>query len=370
MGRCIHCGRPGDLCWCASVVPVRCRTGITVVQHPKERHHPFNTARLAAAILPGLRLQIAWDGRIAPLPLPSGAALLYPAPGARELGVVRPSHLVLLDGTWSQARSLHRHHPWLRELPTVVLPETAPSSYRIRKEPAPHCLSTLEALARALAILEPGSEAPAALERAFGALVEGQIAHLRRRSRRPRRVGRRESLRQRLARRWENVVLFYLEFTRHPSQVLQVAAFRPATGAVFDSLVDADRLPSDRVLRHMGLTREELRNAPPLERVMVAWRAFIEPDDLFVTWGGGSGLLAERLGVRPAVQLRSMYGNLRRGTIGRPDQIVDREGLDWAPVPVRGRAASRLGRAAAIAAFLRDDGSDRRDDQRARGRKR
>ncbi|MEC7231450.1 MAG: DTW domain-containing protein, partial [Planctomycetota bacterium] len=49
--RCYDCFRPTEHCLCRWIEPVDNRTGILVLQHPKERGHAFNTVRLARLAL-------------------------------------------------------------------------------------------------------------------------------------------------------------------------------------------------------------------------------------------------------------------------------------------------------------------------------
>ena len=58
--------------------------------------------------------------------------------------------LVLLDGTWSQAKTLWWRNPWLLKLHRLVLNPPAPARLdRLRREPRRDALSTLEAAALA-----------------------------------------------------------------------------------------------------------------------------------------------------------------------------------------------------------------------------
>jgi DTW domain-containing protein YfiP len=83
--------------------------------------------------------------------------------------------LVVPDGTWRKARKLLHLNPLLAALPRVTLAAGAVSRYRLRKAPGPGALSTVEAIAQALQVLEtPTSFEP--LLRPFEALIEGQIA--------------------------------------------------------------------------------------------------------------------------------------------------------------------------------------------------
>lgn len=83
--------------------------------------------------------------------------------------------LVVPDGTWRKARKLLHLNPLLAALPRVILVGDAVSRYRLRKAPGPGALSTVEAIAQALQVLEaPTSFEP--LLRPFDVLIEGQIA--------------------------------------------------------------------------------------------------------------------------------------------------------------------------------------------------
>jgi len=83
-------------------------------------------------------------------------ALLFPseAEGDPPRPDRPPGTLLVLDGTWPQARKLLRLNPALGQLPRIGLRPRRPGNYRIRREPAAHCLSTVEAVAEVLSHLE------------------------------------------------------------------------------------------------------------------------------------------------------------------------------------------------------------------------
>ncbi len=71
---------------------------------------------------------------------------------------------MLLDGTWSQAKTLWWRNPWLLKLHRVVLDPPRPALLgRLRREPRRDALSTIEAAALALRHLEAGPQASDAL---------------------------------------------------------------------------------------------------------------------------------------------------------------------------------------------------------------
>lgn len=183
---CWRCDKPAVTCVCGVIPSVTTRTGITILQHPRERRHPVGTARIARLGLPRARVEVAWFGRdrrvtVDPC-VPPGTAVLYPHPGARDLATLapgeRPRHLLVLDGTWRHAYVLRRENPWIQALPHVALTPPAPSRYRIRKEPRRECVSTIEAIVLALRALEPDTPGLDGLLRAFDAMVGEQEAYM------------------------------------------------------------------------------------------------------------------------------------------------------------------------------------------------
>ena len=80
--------------------------------------------------------------------------------------------VVLLDGTWKEAKTLWWRNPWLLKLRRLVLNPQHPSRYgRIRREPRREALSTLEAAALLLKHLDGRPEAEAALLGALDRLI-------------------------------------------------------------------------------------------------------------------------------------------------------------------------------------------------------
>ncbi len=78
---------------------------------------------------------------------------------------------MVADGTWRQTTRMVRRDPTLSRLPRIRLPEGPPSRYRLRTHPDPARVSTLEAIARALGVLE-GADVQRRLEALFDIMVE------------------------------------------------------------------------------------------------------------------------------------------------------------------------------------------------------
>lgn len=180
---CARCQRPVPLCLCALIPRLHSSTRVLLLQHPSERRHPLNTARLAALGLVNARLEIGEEFPELALWLEGQEArLLFPGPGAirldRRPAVTAsdlPQLLVVPDGTWRKARRLLHANPALAALPRVTLPPGPPSRYRVRKAPAADAVSTIEAVVAALNILDAPARFEALLA-PFEALIEGQIA--------------------------------------------------------------------------------------------------------------------------------------------------------------------------------------------------
>lgn len=180
MPRCPACALPLALCLCAEVQALSLRTRVLVFRHRREVHKPTNTARLVPLTLAQAQLHVvglpedrahyAQIQQVQRLPL-----LLSPTPNSvlltAELARSAPITLVVPDGNWRQTRKMVQGEPELRELLAVHLPPGTPRRFELRKHPEPDRLSTFEAIARALGILE-GAAVQAELERILALHVE------------------------------------------------------------------------------------------------------------------------------------------------------------------------------------------------------
>lgn len=151
---------------------------VTVLQHVLEQGKVSNTGRFVPLLLQGSALEPygAPGAQVAPAGahvFPPGSALLFPADEAPTLDLAAVQHLVVLDASWSQARRMVQRVPSLRALPRLSLAVTAPAK-SLRDAP-PGGLSTLQAVARALALLGD-ADAAAALERVHAHLLARTLA--------------------------------------------------------------------------------------------------------------------------------------------------------------------------------------------------
>jgi DTW domain-containing protein YfiP len=173
----------GRLCVCPLIPdpPLVTRTRVVLVMHRIETSKSTNTGRIATACLANSEIiirgregqpseRLAWSEAVQPL-------LLFPFEDARPLADAarildgRPVVLIVPDGTWRQASKVRRRVPGLADMTCVSVSGEARLPYRLRAEAHAHGLSTIEAIARAMAILE-GEDVQHTLETVFRSMVE------------------------------------------------------------------------------------------------------------------------------------------------------------------------------------------------------
>jgi DTW domain-containing protein YfiP len=157
-GRCPRCFLPTYLCLCAEVPSIATRTELLVIRHHKETLKSTNTARMAALALPRCRI-VSYGSPGQPfdtsvLEAPDTWLLFPDTQLATAPDATPPARLIVLDGSWGQARRMVQRVPALRRLPGLKLPPPLPDTRRLRRPPHPDGMSTLEAIAGALAHLE------------------------------------------------------------------------------------------------------------------------------------------------------------------------------------------------------------------------
>jgi hypothetical protein len=204
IAECPHCQKPTPLCICDSVTPIDSRITLLILQHPQEQDRALGTARLTAQHFKDavVKVGLSWPSLSKALGRPvadaSRWAVLYlgsakvadldtdravvaiDRKGAIEtdqrgiLGDIEG--VVLLDGTWSQAKALWWRNAWMLKCQRVILGPKRPSRYgELRREPRQDGLSTIEAAGMLLAALE---KRPAIAE-TLNASLERMLARFR-----------------------------------------------------------------------------------------------------------------------------------------------------------------------------------------------
>lgn len=144
-------------CYCEHLVALSTQVHFAILMHPAETKKKIATGRMAHRFLKNSSLfvgtdfthhggvnQLLADPQFRPF-------LLYPTPTALTPAEVQTPRnqrplVFLLDGTWHWARSIYRASLNLRRLPCLAFSPTRPSEFRVKRQPHPSCLSTLEAI--------------------------------------------------------------------------------------------------------------------------------------------------------------------------------------------------------------------------------
>lgn len=370
---CYVCFKPQVTCVCANIHPVDNTTTIHVLQHPRERAHPIGTARFVELGLERSQVVLAQRSErdlVKEISLPPGTGLLFPRADSKDLEALpaseRPKGLVVLDGTWPHARSLYKRNTWLHALPHYRLSPTAPSRYRIRKEPSEDYVSTLESVVLALRILEPKLDGLEGLLLAFDAMVDAQISH--------RDQAKRAGLGQRFKKRklnrifrgipswfgedFSSLVAVYAEAMPlddridRPRELLQLCAIRLDDGAVFERFVTPPSgIPTPDDLDLLGLRADDFSTARSGEETV---------RDLEEFMSGGKPLSWNRITPRLLSEAagRDIQVKLLRPIVRGLDALgfARSDAPDGPPAQFQGRAAQRMANLVSLAKRTRERG--------------
>lgn len=357
-------------CFCEAIPRIDNRTGVLILQHVGERSHPFNTARIVHRALRQCRLIADHNQRFGTyhLPIQQNAGLLYPgvdAPLLDELSAAqRPSQLVIIDGTWHQAKTIVRDVPQLARLPCYRLTPASPGQYRIRREPNAQSLSTLEATVAALHALEPDTPGLDQLTSAFNLMVENQLGHPARHAvwrKNTKRQSRPRHLPPALLRNSDNLVVAYGETT--PRQTMQCPdgplpvnwmAQRIGTAERFSCCLRQQQPLSDAALKHMRLSTADFHSAASHEEFRQQWRRFLRRNDVLIVYHERTLQLLRHIEALqpPCLVLKSIFRKLR-ADFHSLEELASVERVAPPATSGQSRATERLEIAVALVECLR-----------------
>jgi hypothetical protein len=300
------------------------------------------------------------------------AVLLYPGDGAIDVAESPPKGpvtLVVVDGTWWQARKVVRQNPELAALPRYTFRPPRPSEYRIRREPADEYVSTIEALVHVLGVLEGDRERFEALLTPFRAMIDTQLACQARfhgaRTRHAKKAPKttRPRIPALLRDRADDLVCVVGEANAQPycarasgvpfeDELVHWVARRVATGETFDFVVAPKNPLAPRTTSYVGLSEERLARGGTTGELLAAWRAFVRDADVVCSWGRYATALFVASGayLPPArLDLRQVARVSTSRKVGTLEAFVD--SLDVAPTtpPTAGRAGVRLAEVVRVA---------------------
>ncbi|XXT23264.1 tRNA-uridine aminocarboxypropyltransferase [Sorangium sp. So ce429] len=370
---CWRCRRPRPVCYCALLPSLPTRTRVVLLQHPRERRVGIGTARMTHLSLPNSELHegviFEEDARIIALASDPTTAVLFPGGDADPAGGPPVRSLIVVDGTWWQARKMLALNPRLASVRRIGVTPRAPGNYRIRKEPRPECLATVEAVASALAALEDEPARFDTMLRAFEFMVDRQIAYQAtsdapRRRRRAQAASPLSPLCPYLAAPSRVVLVDGGANAGWPagadgagprSELVHLVACRPS-GEGFEAFLRPRQPLGPSVAHQLEVPEHRLLDGEEASAAVARFRAFVGHDSVLGAWGSFTAdlLAQEGLGRPPSLDLRDLCARrLRR----RPGGVASgaRALLAGDPAPRgSGRAGRTLGWLEVVLARLLD----------------
>ncbi|HAG41793.1 MULTISPECIES: tRNA-uridine aminocarboxypropyltransferase [unclassified Pseudoalteromonas] len=183
---CERCLFTPSTCICGAIKRLTNKVSVVILQHPSEEKIAKNTAKLLNLSLTDCKIIKGENNTdfamLNSLPLES-TVLLYPNEHATYLDDANPkpalsniTHLIVIDGTWKKAYKILQLTPLLTKFKTVSFKQLPQNRYAIRKAPRADSLSTLEAVAHSLLLIEQLNPAP--LYNLLDELIQKQTQHM------------------------------------------------------------------------------------------------------------------------------------------------------------------------------------------------
>ena len=176
------------LCFCDAIHEIVTKTRISIIMHHRERYLTSNTANLAKLTLPNCEILLRglpdkpFTTESLNITSDEIPLFLFPHQDAIELSPEflnrfddKQFHLIVPDGSWSQAVKFYRREKGLTGIQCVTLPPGKPGRYKLRKSSDENRLSTYEAITRALGILERSPELQNKMEAIFDTMVSNVV---------------------------------------------------------------------------------------------------------------------------------------------------------------------------------------------------
>ena len=128
--------RPQRVCWCSYLpdTPITINGKIIILQHPDEEKRNLKTGPMLfhgmtsgqCLIFYGKKFPSAKHQGLKEMLMEPHTYVLYPGPQSKSITAISDTHpkgepynLVLIDGTWQQAKSMYFHSHFLHSLPQV-----------------------------------------------------------------------------------------------------------------------------------------------------------------------------------------------------------------------------------------------------------
>ncbi|MBU2709657.1 tRNA-uridine aminocarboxypropyltransferase [Zooshikella harenae] len=185
---CSRCHRPVQVCLCKYITCSKSPMNLVVLQHPSEQKKAIGTAKLLGLCIKNCSRIVGEcfsNHKTFEEILQQPCVVLFPNDSAITLHEfqhdylqgtdIQSWNLIVIDGTWKKAKKIWYLNPQLHTLPSIVLSQSEPSTYRIRKVPNDAYLSTVEAAVMALRGLANDQTILESPLVAFKAMIDQQI---------------------------------------------------------------------------------------------------------------------------------------------------------------------------------------------------
>ena len=200
---CLRCLQPEFGCYCEHVQSFDPKIKFVILIHPIEVKRRIATGRMSHLVLKNSLLITGQDysqnqavNDIINNPK-YDPVVLYPGPQALNISNLDASEkekifksdrepvIFVIDGTWNTARKTMWQSQNLRALPKICFTPEHLSQFRVRKQPDPHCFSTIEAIHHTIELMgtsqgfKPETREHDKLIFVFNKMVERQLEFIR-----------------------------------------------------------------------------------------------------------------------------------------------------------------------------------------------
>ncbi len=201
---CLDCRQPSFNCYCSVVEKIDPKVKFVILTHPIEVKRRIATGRMSHLCLANSELIIGHNftqnekvNLILNEPKYE-SVILYPGRQALNLSRLpvdqrkpftplgKELALFVIDGTWNTARKMLHLSENLKKIPQICFTPERLSNFRVRKQPAPECVSTIEAIHQTIELIGPHigfateTREHDKLLKVFDRLVEQQLVFVQR----------------------------------------------------------------------------------------------------------------------------------------------------------------------------------------------
>ncbi len=198
---CLDCRQPSFNCYCDHIEKINPKIKFVILTHPIEVRRRIATGRMSHLCLQNSELIVGHNfsknlkvSEIIENP-EYHSVILYPGRNATNISTgenlpftssEKKLAIFVIDGTWNTARKMLHLSQNLKSLSQICFTPQRLSNFRVRKQPAPECVSTIEAIHQTIELIGPHVGFDSAtrehdkLLKVFDRLVEQQLVFVQR----------------------------------------------------------------------------------------------------------------------------------------------------------------------------------------------